>query len=122
MQMAWGARASSPAAFGVPPKASEFRDVSPKSESFSVRGQSAGRRLEAIETIALPETNCNVPTNRIGRCCGGSTRLNPALAGRRFFAARAGAARLRLEVPPRRRLGPERAAGQRGRQPGTGRA
>ncbi|MGO8700921.1 MAG: glycoside hydrolase family 38 C-terminal domain-containing protein [Limisphaerales bacterium] len=49
-----GARASSPAAFGVPPKASASRDGSPQTECFSLRRQSAGRRLEATGTVALP--------------------------------------------------------------------
>jgi hypothetical protein len=50
----WGARASTPAAFGVSPKASGPGDGSLKNEWFCCPGQSAGRRLEATGTVALP--------------------------------------------------------------------
>jgi hypothetical protein len=55
MQLEWGARTSSSAAFGVSPKASAPLYTSPKGESFWPRSQSAGRRLEATGTVAVPQ-------------------------------------------------------------------
>jgi hypothetical protein len=69
MQKDWGARASSPAAFGVSPKAFDPGEGSPKGDSFGTQSQSAGHQnklsgrrwrvgqLEATETVALPFFN-----------------------------------------------------------------
>jgi hypothetical protein len=54
-----GARASSPAALGVSPKAfSLCRRFTEK--QVAVVAQPARRRLEATETVALPNLNCIV--------------------------------------------------------------
>jgi len=60
MQLDWGARASSLAAFGVSPKAFGNAHHSPKGGLLSCPGQSAGRRLKATGTVALPFFNCTV--------------------------------------------------------------
>jgi hypothetical protein len=58
MQLDWGARASSLAVFGVSPKAFGNARHAPKGGLLSCSGQSAGRRLEATGTVALPFFNC----------------------------------------------------------------
>jgi len=58
MHLDWGARASSLAAFGVSPKAFGNAHHPPKGGLLSLAGQSAGRRLEATETVGLPFFNC----------------------------------------------------------------